>query len=158
MNSSRPNPQTQDLSQAATPGLLRRLAAIFYDSLLVAASLFVASIVPLLLNGGTPITEPWWARLLMQLYLLLVIYIYFAWHWRRGGQTLGMRAWRLRLLRTDGTAATWSDCAKRFFAAILALAPAGIGLVWCLFDAEKQAWHDRLSGTRLVLTAQKSAS
>lgn len=140
-----------DLSQAAAPGLLRRLAAIFYDSLLVAASLFVASIVPFVLNGNAPISDPW-PKALFQLYLLLVIFIYFAWHWHRGGQTLGMRAWRLRLLRLDGEPATWGDCIKRFLAAFLALAPVGLGLVWSLFDAERLALHDRLSRTRLVLT------
>lgn len=146
--------QTPDLSEAATPGLLRRLAAIFYDSLLVAAILVVASIPPFVLNGSQPITDPW-AKAAFQGYLLLVVFVYFAWHWRRGGQTLGMRAWRLRLLRADGRAATWGDCLKRFLAAWLALVPAGLGLVWLLLDTERLAWHDRLSGTRLVLTRKK---
>lgn len=142
-----------DLSQAAAPGLLRRLAALLYDGLLVAASLFVASIPPFVFNGSTPITEPW-VKALFQLYLLLVMFLYFAWHWRCGGQTLGMRAWRLRLLRMDGRPATWGDCAMRFLAAILSLAPAGLGLIWSLFDTQGLALHDRLSRTRLVLTVK----
>ncbi|MBF0255118.1 MAG: RDD family protein [Gammaproteobacteria bacterium] len=150
---SEPADSPIDLSQAAVPGLLRRLAALLYDGLLLAALLFIASILPLLANGGEAITQPL-ARLLQQLYLLLVIFVYFGWHWSHGGQTLGMRAWRLRLLRADGQPLSWSDALRRFLAAIPALLPLGLGLLWCLFDRDGLAWHDRLSASRLVLTAK----
>jgi uncharacterized RDD family membrane protein YckC len=149
-----PAPVATDLSEAASPGILRRVAAIFYDSLLVAAVLAIASILPLLANGGEPIAAPP-ARLLFQLYLLLVWFLYFGWHWTHGGQTLGMRAWRLKLLGEDGLPLAWHAALKRFLAAFIALLPLGIGLLWGLLDPHRRAWHDRLSGTRLVLTAKR---
>ncbi|MEO5343669.1 MAG: RDD family protein [Gammaproteobacteria bacterium SHHR-1] len=151
---STPSEPPVDLGQALAPGLLRRLAALFYDALLLLAVLVVASILPLLANGGETISHPL-ARLLFQLYLLLVVFVYFGWHWSHGGQTLGMRAWRLRALRSDGHAMGWGDALKRFAAAGLALLPLGLGLIWCLFDRDGLAWHDRLSASRLVLSAKR---
>jgi uncharacterized RDD family membrane protein YckC len=138
-----------DLSQAASPGLLRRLAAICYDLLLLAGVLVLAAALATGVSGGQPITGL--ARLLFQLYLLLVCYLYFAWQWTKGGQTLGMRAWRLQLLRDDGRPLGWGDALKRLLLAGLALLPLGLGLLWSLFDPDRLAWHDRLSKTRLVL-------
>jgi uncharacterized RDD family membrane protein YckC len=139
---------TIDLTQAAAPGLLRRLAAIFYDSLLLLAVLFVAAGLALLVNGGKPIASgnPFYSA-----YMLLLIFLFFAWFWVHGGQTLGMRAWRFKVIRDDGQPLTWSDALKRFLLAILSLLPAGLGLLWSLFEPDNRAWHDRLSGTRLVL-------
>jgi uncharacterized RDD family membrane protein YckC len=147
-------PPPVDLSNAAVPGLLRRIAALFYDSLLLAGVLMLASALVTLINAGEPVPSGplMW---LFQLYLLAVIYLYFAWHWTHGGQTLGMRAWRLRLLRCDGHNLQQTDGLKRFVAAVLSLLPMGLGLLWCLVDPDGLAWHDRLSATRLVLEAQK---
>lgn len=65
--------------------------------------------------------------------------------WVRGGQTLGLRSWRLRL---DGGPITWMHAFKHFAGAILSWPPLGLGFLWPIFDREKLAWHDRLSGTR----------
>lgn len=132
----------------ATPSLPRRLAAIFYDLLLLLAVLFVASALALVINGGVPIRtgNPFYT-----LYMLMVAFLFYAWFWVHGGQTLGMRAWRIRVLRDDGLPLTWTDALKRFLYAGLALAPAGLGFLWSLIDGEGRAWHDRLSTTRLVL-------
>jgi hypothetical protein len=79
-------------------------------------------------------------------------FLFYGWFWTHGGQTLGMRTWRLRLVRADGGPITWHITAIRFGSALLALAPLGLGLWWALFDKDKRAWHDRLSGTRLIVT------
>ena len=95
-----------DISQAQTPGLLRRLAALFYDGVLLFGILLLAAglvIVPYmsLIEAAFP-SQAWWFRG----WLLAVIWGFFAYFWTHGGQTLGMRAWRLRLVRTDGAAPT----------------------------------------------------
>jgi uncharacterized RDD family membrane protein YckC len=133
---------------AATPAaLLRRLAALVYDTLLLLAVLFVATFLVLPLTGGeaVPAGSPGFRS-----YLFLVAFLYFALPWTRSGQTLGLKAWRLRVERQDGGRLTPWDALWRFLAGALALLPLGVGLLWVLVDRDRLAWHDRLSGTRVV--------
>ena len=62
-----------------------------------------------------------------------------------------MRAWRIMAVRNDGSPLTLRDALVRFASSILSWAALGIGFIWSLFDEEKLTWHDRLSGTRLVI-------
>lgn len=146
-------PLVVDLSQAVPPGFWRRLLAIIYDIPLVLTSIFLSAIPVVMFYGGGPLNEPW-QILSFQFFMVSVVFVYFGWQWQSGGQTLAMRTWRLLLLRTDGRRVTWFDCAKRFVAAVVCLAPAGLGLLWLVVDREHLALHDRLSGTRLVLLAR----
>ena len=143
--------QATDLSQATSAGLLRRLSAMFYDAVLLAAMLFVASGLALLINGGEPIAP---GNHFYTAYMVLVTYLFFAWFWIHGGQTLGLRAWRTKVLRNDGLPLTWGDTLKRFLFAVISLLPLGLGFFWSLLDQDNRAWHDHLSGTRLVLLAK----
>lgn len=139
-------------SNPSPPGLARRLAAIGYDGLLLGALLILADalvVVPLGLLGIS--AEDLGRHPLFRGYLLLVILGFFCGFWMRGGQTLGMRAWRLRLARMDGGPVGLLDCLKRLAAACLSWLALGLGFLWVLVDRDKLAWHDRLSGTRLVL-------
>ena len=92
---------------------------------------------------------------LYQIYLSAVIFVFFAWFWVHGGQTPGMRAWRIRLVREDGTDLRWRDALFRFLGAIAAWAPLGLGFVWLLVDKDKLTWYDRISGTRPVMTKRQ---
>lgn len=142
-----------DLSQSRSPGLPRRLAAILYDLLLLAAVLIVAAFVYSITVQsltGADLTQGG-ARLLFQLYLLLVILGYYLYFWTQGRQTLSMRVWRLLILRADGAPLGTRDAVRRLGFALLTLAPAGLGLWWMLFDREQQTWYDRLAGTRTLL-------
>ncbi len=134
------------------PGLPRRLAAMGYDALLIAALWMVAGLPFVLLADRQEFLPTAATRALLQGYLLLICWLFNAWFWVHGGQTLGMRAWRLRLTRADGGPITWRIAGLRCAAALLALAPLGLGYWWVLFDKDKRAWHDRLSGTRLMVT------
>ncbi|MDX1432080.1 MAG: RDD family protein [Gammaproteobacteria bacterium] len=129
------------------PGLGRRLAAIAYDSLLVAALLFAATALVLPLTGGEAVRPN---HPLYTAYLLAVMAGYFGWCWTHGGQTLGMRAWHLRVVGLAGEPIGWRRALARFAAAALSLAPFAAGFAWAMVDSERLAWHDRLSGTRLV--------
>ncbi len=131
-----------------TAGFFRRLGAMAYDALLLFAILLVASIPLAFLDGQT---REWWpVEGLIRLYLLAVSLGYFVGSWHRGGQTLGMRAWRLRLVAADGGRARPRQLLRRFAAALLSWLPAGLGYLWILFDPERAAWHDRLSATVIV--------
>ncbi len=125
-------------------GLLPRLAAMVYDVLLVLALLLLAGALALLaLGGNAPPTGASWYTL----YLVGVVYLFFAGFWVRRGQTLGMRSWRLRLRRRSGGPPTLLDASLRFAAASLSLAAAGLGFAWQIVDRDGLSWHDRLSGT-----------
>lgn len=142
-----------DITNAGRPGLLRQLAAIFYDCLLLVALLALADalvVVPLgmllEIDGYSVAAHPGF-----RLYLLLVIIGFFCWFWLRGGQTLGMRAWRIMLIRSDGGAVRLGDALLRLASATLSWAAIGMGFLWSLWDQDGLSWHDRISGTRLVL-------
>jgi uncharacterized RDD family membrane protein YckC len=128
-------------------GLLRRLAAMLYDALLLTAVYIVAGFVALAATGGeaVPSGSVWY-----QTYLLLIAMLFLCGFWINGGQTLGLKTWRLRVEAADGGPVDTRRALLRFAAGILALAPAGLGLFWLLFDPERRALHDRLSGTRVV--------
>jgi uncharacterized RDD family membrane protein YckC len=134
-------------------GLLRRLGAMLYDSLLLLAVLMVATALFLPLTGGEavdPGTHPL-LELVYRLVLLLLVVGFYGLFWTRRGQTLGMASWRLRVEREDGRLLTWGDTLRRLAWALLALLPLGLGFVWILLDPQRRAWHDRLSRTRVVV-------
>lgn len=139
-------------------GLLRRLAAIAYDAILLAGLLVLASAVvtiPLGLALGPEQAQPLfasrWFRWSFFAYCVLVAVSFHVWFWTHGGQTLGMRAWRLRVVRVDGGSLTARDAVARWLAALVSWLPLGLGFLWSLVDPCRLAWHDRLSGSRLVL-------
>lgn len=142
------------LSAPAPASLLRRLAAGAYDLLLLAGLLMGLGVAALMLRGGTavPPGTPWFQAL-----VLLVCGVFYAGFWCRGGQTLGMRSWRLRVQKTDGSPLDPATAVLRFAAALLSVLPAGLGLLWILVDRERRAWHDRLTGTRVVLLPKEAA-
>lgn len=137
------------------PGLRRRLAALFYDGLLVLAIWFVVAALATALSGGrlAQPAPPLWMRALLQLALLTATWLFFAWFWTHGGQTLGMRAWRLKLVSVQGGTITWNQTVRRFTGALLSAAALGLGYLWILIDPQHRSWHDRLSGTRLIVLA-----
>jgi uncharacterized RDD family membrane protein YckC len=138
-------------------GLLRRLGALLYDSLLLAAVLMIATALFLPLTGGEAITSTR-NPLLVWVYrgvLAGLVVLFYGSFWTRRGQTLGMISWRLRLEREDGGALTWGDTLRRLAAAVLSLLPAGLGWLWIAVDPGKRAWHDRLSRTRMVVLPKK---
>lgn len=69
--------------------------------------------------------------------------------WHRGGQTLGMRPWRLRVVATDGGAPTWRAAALRYVVGSASLLLGGLGFWWAWIDRDRLTWHDRASATRL---------
>lgn len=129
-------------------GLLRRLGAILYDSLLLAAVLVLASGLAVWVLGGEA-SQP--GNPFMTSYFFLVSFLFYAWFWMHGGQTLGMRAWRIRVQQADGRNISPPQALLRFIVAIFSWLVFGLGFLWSLFDKEKLAWHDRFSETVLVV-------
>ena len=134
-------------SADAPAGLFRRLAGLFYDLLLLAGILFVATALVLPFTGGEAVQPHQW---LYTVYLLTVTFLFFGWNWTHGGQTLGMKAWHLKIRALDGGPVTWGSASVRLLAACLSWGLLGLGYLWILVDREHLAWHDRLSATRVV--------
>lgn len=130
----------------ATSGLARRLAAICYDWFLLIALFAVVTALVLAIRGGSAVAP---STVWFQLMLAAVGASFYGWFWTHGGQTLGMRAWRIRVVRDDGAPLTWRDAVLRLLAACLAALPAGLGFLWCLVDRDRRCWHDRLTHTYL---------
>ena len=137
----------------APPGLLRRLAALVYDALLLFSVLFAATLPVLIVTGGQAVSPN---HLVFTAYLLAVSYVYFGWCWTRSGQTLGMRAWRMRVCTPDGRPLGWRRSLCRFGAALVSIGAAGIGLLWVAVDRDRLSLHDRLSGTVLEMVSPES--
>jgi uncharacterized RDD family membrane protein YckC len=135
-------------TSCAPAGFGRRLGAILYDLLLVVAVVMVAAVPFVWVVGDT--SGSGWVRFAFQLYLLAVIFFYYAWFWVRSGQTVGLLTWKLRLVSTNGANITWSQALQRFATASISLICLGLGFLWILFDRDKLAWHDRFSGTLVV--------
>jgi len=128
-----------------TASLIRRLLAIFYDLLLLLGVLFAVSACAVALNKGESVSHPAY-----YLVLIATTFVFFGGFWTHGGQTLGMRTWKIKIIADNGNKVTWKQAAVRFCAAAVALIPVGIGFLWMLIDSERLAWHDRLSATRLI--------
>ena len=157
------------LGVARRAGIFKRMAAMIYEAVIVAAILFIAT---LLFHGAAVERLTGLSRAILQVYLVTVLGIYFVWFWQ-GGQTLPMKAWRLRLTLREGGKVTAARALIRYFVAAItigtsfaaalylrehpesvtawiALAPGVLSVGWALVDPDRQCLYDRIAGTRLV--------
>lgn len=126
--------------------LWRRLAAALYDALLLLAIFMSATLALVIVLGRDIAPNSWWFTLL----LLALSYSYFTWSWVARGQTLGGRAWRIRVTRADGGALDWATASRRFAVAVPAVGLALLGLLWSRVDRERRGWHDLAADTRVI--------
>jgi uncharacterized RDD family membrane protein YckC len=140
----------------SSAGFGRRVAALVYDAFLLAALLMVFTGGALFFTHGAaivPATAGDWTYL-YRAGLVLVITGYYLVNWLRSGQTLGMRAWRLRAVSDSGRPMALKAAALRAVFGALAWAPAALGVLWLYWDPDHLALHDRLSKTRVVRLAR----
>lgn len=131
------------------PSIKRRLASLFYELILLSAILFIAAFIFTVAthNAQSPVI-----RIAFQAYLALVAGMYFIGFWLRGGQTLPMKTWHLRLVKADGGQIGAKQAALRYLLALVGVFLLGFGIIWAVFDRDRQFWHDRMAGTRIVFT------
>lgn len=125
-------------------GFLRRLAAMLYDTLLLLAILFAATAAALPLNHGEAFASD---NPYFHAYLVFVCFGFYGWFWTHGGQTLGLKAWKLKVLTEDHRPASWRQASIRFIASLVSWSAFGLGFLWILIDKNKRGWHDHLSQT-----------
>jgi len=125
-------------------GLGRRLAAMLYDGLLLLAIWIVTGLVWFPINGAA-VSGP-----LLTTVLTLETFGFYAYCWHRHGETLGMRAWHIRLVSASGMPASWQQILLRLLTACLSLACLGMGYLWLYVGKTRQTWHDLASNTFVV--------
>jgi uncharacterized RDD family membrane protein YckC len=135
-----------------SPSLLRRLTAIIYDALLVIALVGLTNALALGIvvetTGGTQeVLGAHW----VQLITVVCVVGFFSFFWLKSGQTLGMQAWRIKLVDFNGNPPSPGKAVMRCFGALLSASCLGLGYLWCLIDRNNRYWHDYLSRTELIL-------
>jgi uncharacterized RDD family membrane protein YckC len=127
-----------------------RLLAMLYDLFPLMALWFATSVLVYLAHGLVPV-RPYSVGAWIELALLWTVTgAYLVISWRRGGATIGMRPWRLKVLADDGHPAALRSLCLRYLVATLSVLALGIGVLWSVFDGERRCWHDQAAGTRFV--------
>ena len=137
-----------NLADYPAAGFGRRLGAIFYDLIVLLGIIYIAFIPWLLVDAF--MEDMISLTFLKRAYLLGVIFLYLGGFWVTGGQTVGMKAWRLRIICQNGQPLNWQKALTRYLSACLSVASFGLGFIWATVDRKKQSWHDKLSGTHLI--------
>lgn len=137
------------IGRSATPSIRRRLLGLVYEALLLLAVVLLAGSIAtgLLLLAG--IEKSRWFT---QTIVALACGGYFAWQWSRGGQTLPMKTWRMRLEAADNSHVSMQRAGLRAMLATAGYLLFGISVWWAFVDRDRQFLHDRLAGTRLAST------
>jgi len=167
------------ISENSHAGLLRRLAALVYDGLLLFAVTMVAGFLLVPFTGTVEIGEQKTSQNIfnpfMLVYYLAVYYLFFTWFWTHGGQTLGMRAWHMRLVTADGNIINWKQGLFRYLVSlpmwffwVIAIGKSSnafvipfleqvpnwvifaLATIWLLVDHLPNNWRDRLTSTRVI--------
>lgn len=141
----------------AQPLIGWRLLALLYDFFPMLGIWFVVGVASLALHRGETIRSNTLAGMVELAALVAVTGLYATASWRRGGQTIGMKPWRLHVVAADGAAAAWSRLWLRYAVGVVSLLVAGAGFWWAWLDREGLTWHDRVSGTRLIRDRERDA-
>jgi uncharacterized RDD family membrane protein YckC len=162
---------TDHASPAEHVGIIRRLMTIVYDSFLVFACCLLtggvvvaskiamtdeAEIEAMRSNGERAISGPIESGILFAV-CLATVFFFYAYFWRKTGQTLAMQAWRSKIVDINsGNKPSWYQCVIRFVVGFFAFALGGMGFLWMLVDRDKLTWQDRASGTKLILLPKRN--
>lgn len=129
---------------------------MLYESLLLLGVLSVSFILPHLALGM--IWEIVLPGPVLIIHIVFVLGIYFVWYWRHGGQTLAMQTWKLKIVGADGHPPGLRQLLLRYFLSWPGVLFYGAGLIWAIFDRDRQFLHDRLAGTRIIFVPPTRAS
>lgn len=138
-------------------GLLRRLAALLYDAFLVCAIWmalgafvqFTFGITNQLVDGHAQ-TDPFIGALLF-VGMVATAASFYIWFWMRTGQTLGMLAWRIQVVSSNGSKLSVKQALLRWVLAWPSFFCLGVGYLWLFVDEHGNAIHDILSGTQVIV-------
>ena len=123
-----------DTTSLPSANLGRRFGAMVYDSLIVMAIAMGYGGLALYIKiaaFGEALAEGEKASLGPSVFLglLAVICLFFCFFWHKGGQPIGMRAWRLQVISSNGLNPSWKQCLLRCL-----LAPMAMAIAHCTLD------------------------
>jgi uncharacterized RDD family membrane protein YckC len=131
-------------------GFFKRIFSLMYDTLAVLGIIFSFTLVLVLINGEIS-SENTINSFLQRAILILSGPLFYCYFWLKSeGQTLGMQAWKIRLVSEDGSDLSWSICIKRCVISFLTILPLGVGFAYMFFDKENRSLSDIYTGTRVV--------
>jgi uncharacterized RDD family membrane protein YckC len=158
-----------------TIGLFKRLLVMVYDGLLlVAVGFFTSALLMGLFTWFGPdaffaTPDPTNPELLersdlgrlvggiiVSVNVVCVSFFFYGWFWTHGGQTLGMKAWSLYLIKPDGKFIDWKTAFKRYIVALMSWACLGLGFTWVLLDSRKRSWHDIATNTQIIKSTHQA--
>ncbi|MDX9843425.1 MAG: RDD family protein [Aquabacterium sp.] len=120
-------------ARGTAPTLRRRLAAFLYEGVLLFGLVMVVALVySIAVNQRHGLQ----GRQGMMVVLFLALAAYFVWQWSRGGQTLALRTWQLRLVTPQGGPLTPLRALARYLTSWLWFLPPML-LTWLA------GWHDK---------------
>lgn len=123
----------------------RHVAAFIYDLFPIIGLWLITSVVVVLLRGGDEVPP---GTLWFQLLLGAECVFYFVFSWKKGGQTLGMRAWKIGI--EDFQNMSWLQSLSRFIAGLLSTLLLGAGIWYKKLDRRQHSWMDYAGGHRTV--------
>lgn len=132
---------------AAPASLGRRFLAILYEVFPVAGLVWTSAFGYFAFEHALGVAH---VRPVFQAFLVIVMGVYFVWQWVRGGQTLAMKAWRLKLVGVDGAPLTLGRAIFRYVIALAGTLLVGVTFLWGFIDRDRAFLHDRIAGTRIV--------
>lgn len=133
--------------------VFRRIASMVYDLLILVAIWLLIGFIHAAIRGVDNLEDNQSLQITLFPFLMLGTFLFYYWFWSRGGQTLGMRAWRLQVVDShlDGRPVNFFQCLSRFLMATISLSCFGLGYLWALISTSGDTWHDSLSNTRTLL-------
>ena len=120
---------------------------MLYDGIVLLGLLILAAAIALPFGNVNKVAfHDFW----FTLWLLAVCFAYLGSCWRYGGMTVGMRAWKIRLVSDNGQTISWTRCLGRFLVGLVSLSVLGLGILWALVDKKNRGWHDLATHTLLI--------
>lgn len=135
-----------------------RLLCLLYDFFPMLALWFITIVIMLVINRGQAVQSGTWAGWLETLLMFAITGVYATLSWRRGGQTIGMKPWRVYVDGASDGPPSLRALWIRYLVGCVSLACGGFGFWWALFDRDRLTWHDRVSGTRFVRDLQRDGA
>lgn len=136
----------------------RLIGSVIYDGLVIMGILMIAGAMALPVNQWITGDTSDGSYLLYQVYLLVVVLSYFLYFWKKSGQTVGMKAWRIKLISREDSPLTVKQLLLRLVVAIPAYLLLFLGVLWQYWDKDQLNWQDRASKTKIVYLPKKKTT